>query len=189
MASNPITAWQRDGETMETVTDFIFMAPKSLQMVTASMKSKKPFRYLEKCFKSWLAVTAGRRPLWSTGAQLCPLWRLWAGGARACGRAFQRGGPSGRTQPGHAVVQQRSAWHCKVALLHLSIPTWPFLYTKQILQDSESNFNISGSLILFLCFVGIRILTMSADSVGLMRLLNPCSSFAFICWRKWIVSS
>ena len=37
-ASGPITSWQIDGETMETVTDFIFWAPKSLQMVTAAMK-------------------------------------------------------------------------------------------------------------------------------------------------------
>ena len=37
MASGPITSWQIDGETMETVTDFIFWAPKSLQMVTAAM--------------------------------------------------------------------------------------------------------------------------------------------------------
>ena len=40
MASNPITSWQIDGETMETVTYFIFLAPKSLQMVTAAMKLK-----------------------------------------------------------------------------------------------------------------------------------------------------
>ena len=40
MASSPITSWQRDGETTETVTDFIFLAPKSLQMVTAAMKLK-----------------------------------------------------------------------------------------------------------------------------------------------------
>ena len=38
MASNPIILWQIDGETMETVTYFIFWAPKSLQMVTAAMK-------------------------------------------------------------------------------------------------------------------------------------------------------
>ena len=38
MASSPITSWQIDGETVETVTDFIFLAPKSLQMVTAVMK-------------------------------------------------------------------------------------------------------------------------------------------------------
>ena len=38
MASSPITSWQIDGETMETVTDFIFLAPKSLWMVTAAMK-------------------------------------------------------------------------------------------------------------------------------------------------------
>ena len=40
MSSGPITSWQIDGETMETVTDFIFRAPKSLQMVTAAMKLK-----------------------------------------------------------------------------------------------------------------------------------------------------
>ena len=40
MASSSITLWQIDGETMETVTDFILGAPKSLQMVTAAMKLK-----------------------------------------------------------------------------------------------------------------------------------------------------
>ena len=40
MASVPITSWQIDGETMETVTDLIFCAPKSLQVVTAAMKIK-----------------------------------------------------------------------------------------------------------------------------------------------------
>ena len=38
MASSPITSWQIDSETMRTVTDFIFWAPKSLQMVTTAMK-------------------------------------------------------------------------------------------------------------------------------------------------------
>ena len=37
MSSGPITSWQIDGKTMETVTDFIFWVPKSLQMVTAAM--------------------------------------------------------------------------------------------------------------------------------------------------------
>ena len=40
MASGPITSWQIDGETIETVADFIFFAPKSLQMVTVAMKLK-----------------------------------------------------------------------------------------------------------------------------------------------------
>ena len=40
MASGPITSWEIDGETVETVSDFIFLAPKSLQMVTAAMKLK-----------------------------------------------------------------------------------------------------------------------------------------------------
>ena len=38
MASGPITSWQINGETVETVSDFIFGAPKSLQMVIAAMK-------------------------------------------------------------------------------------------------------------------------------------------------------
>ena len=41
MASGPITSWQTDGETAETVSDFIFWAPKSLQMVIAAMKLKE----------------------------------------------------------------------------------------------------------------------------------------------------
>ena len=40
MASGPITSWQIDGQMVETVSDFIFWAPKSLQMVTAAMKLK-----------------------------------------------------------------------------------------------------------------------------------------------------
>ena len=44
MASGPITSWQTDGETVETVSDFIFfLAPKSLQMVTAAMKLKDAY--------------------------------------------------------------------------------------------------------------------------------------------------
>ena len=42
MAPGPITSWQIDGETVETVSDFIFLAPKSLQMVTVTMKLKTP---------------------------------------------------------------------------------------------------------------------------------------------------
>ena len=43
MASGPITSWEIDGETVETVSDFIFWAPKSLQMVTATMKLKDAY--------------------------------------------------------------------------------------------------------------------------------------------------
>ena len=59
MASGPITSWQRDGETVETVADFIFWgAPKSLQMVTAAMKlrclllGRKVMTYLDSILKS-----------------------------------------------------------------------------------------------------------------------------------------
>ena len=48
MASSPITSWQIDGETMETVTDFTFLAPKSLQMVTVAMKLKETCSLEEK---------------------------------------------------------------------------------------------------------------------------------------------
>ena len=43
MASGPITSWQIDGETVETVADFIFWVPKSLQMMTAAMKLKDTY--------------------------------------------------------------------------------------------------------------------------------------------------
>ena len=43
MASGSITSWEIDGETVETVSNFIFWAPKSLQMVTAAMKLKDAF--------------------------------------------------------------------------------------------------------------------------------------------------
>ena len=58
MASGPITSWQIDGETVETVSDFISWAPKSLQMVTAAMKlrhlplGKKVMTNLDSIFKS-----------------------------------------------------------------------------------------------------------------------------------------
>ena len=55
MASGPITSWQIDGETMETVSDFILGALKSLQMVTAAMKSKKNCSLEEKL---WPTLTA-----------------------------------------------------------------------------------------------------------------------------------
>ena len=48
MASGPITSWQIEGETMETVTNFFFLASKSLQMVTAAMKLKDFFSLEEK---------------------------------------------------------------------------------------------------------------------------------------------
>ena len=48
MASGPITSWQIDGETVETVADFIFWGSKSLQMVTAAMKLKDAYSLGEK---------------------------------------------------------------------------------------------------------------------------------------------
>ena len=48
IASGPITSWQIDGETVETVSDLFFWAPKSLQMVTAAMKLKDTYSLEEK---------------------------------------------------------------------------------------------------------------------------------------------
>ena len=48
MASSPITLWQTDGETKKTVTDFLFLVPKSLQMVTAAMKLTDTYSLEEK---------------------------------------------------------------------------------------------------------------------------------------------
>ena len=48
MASGPIASWEMDGETVETMSDFIFWAPKSLQMVTAAMKLKGAYSLEEK---------------------------------------------------------------------------------------------------------------------------------------------
>ena len=48
LASSPISSWQIDGETVETVSDFIFWTPKSLQMVTEAMKLKDTYSLVEK---------------------------------------------------------------------------------------------------------------------------------------------
>ena len=48
MASGPITSWEIDGETVETVSDLFFGAPKSLQIVTAAMKLKDAYSLIEK---------------------------------------------------------------------------------------------------------------------------------------------
>ena len=48
MASSPVTSWEIDGETVETVSDFIFWSPKSLQMVTAAVKLKDTYSLEEK---------------------------------------------------------------------------------------------------------------------------------------------
>ena len=55
MQSSLITSWQIDGETVETVTDFILGAPKSLQMVTAAMKLKDAYSLKEKLWPTYTA--------------------------------------------------------------------------------------------------------------------------------------
>ena len=52
MASGTITSWQIDGETIETVTEFVFWAPKSLQMVIAAMKLKEAYSLEEKLWST-----------------------------------------------------------------------------------------------------------------------------------------
>ena len=53
MVSGPITSWEIDGETVETVSDFIFGAPKSMQMVTAATKLKGACSLEEKLWRTW----------------------------------------------------------------------------------------------------------------------------------------
>ena len=52
MASGPITSWEIDGETMKTVRDFIFLGPKSLQIVTVAMKLKDTCSLEEKLWQT-----------------------------------------------------------------------------------------------------------------------------------------
>ena len=55
-ASGPITSWEIDGETVQTVSDFLFLgAPKSLQMVTAAMKLKGAYSLEGKLWPTWIA--------------------------------------------------------------------------------------------------------------------------------------
>ena len=55
MAYGPITSWEIDGETVETVSDFIFGASKSLQMVTVTMKLKDTYSLEGKLWLTWRA--------------------------------------------------------------------------------------------------------------------------------------
>ena len=55
MASGPITSWQIDGETVETVTDFILGAPKSLLLMTTAMKLKDAYSLEEKLWPTYTA--------------------------------------------------------------------------------------------------------------------------------------
>ena len=64
MASGPITSWEIDGETVETVSDFILGAPKSLQMVTAAMKLKDTYSLEEKLWPTLIAY-------WKAETLLC----------------------------------------------------------------------------------------------------------------------
>ena len=57
MASGPITSWEIDGETVETVSDFIFWAPRSLQMVTTAMKLKDAYSLEKKLWPTWIVYS------------------------------------------------------------------------------------------------------------------------------------
>ena len=60
MASGPITSWQKDGETVETVADFIFLGSKIMQMVTAAMKSKEGYSLDQARILEWVAMPSFR---------------------------------------------------------------------------------------------------------------------------------
>ena len=57
MTSGPITSWEIDEETVETVSDFIFWAPKSLKMVTAAMKLKDAYSLEEKLWPIYIVYS------------------------------------------------------------------------------------------------------------------------------------
>ena len=63
MASGPITSWEIDGETVETVSDFIFWAPNSLQMVTAAMKLKDAYSLEGKLWQTYIAYSKAETSL------------------------------------------------------------------------------------------------------------------------------
>ena len=67
IASGPITSWEIDGETMETVSDFIFLAPISLQMVTAAMKLKNAYSLEEKLWPTHIAYSKAETLLCNKG--------------------------------------------------------------------------------------------------------------------------
>ena len=69
MAFGPITSWEIDGETVETGTDLIFLAPKSLQIVTAAMKLKKTLAPWEKGYdQSRQNIKKQRHPFANKGS-------------------------------------------------------------------------------------------------------------------------
>ena len=91
MASGPITSWQIDGETVEIVTDFIFGAPKSPQMVTAAMKLKDTCSLEEK--------------LWPTSVQFSSVTQSY----------LTLSDPMNRSTPGlpvHHKLQESTQTHC-----------------------------------------------------------------------------
>ena len=67
MASGPITSWQIDGETVGTVADFIFWAPKSLQMVTAATTLKDAYSWKESYDQPKQHITKQRHDFASKG--------------------------------------------------------------------------------------------------------------------------
>ena len=60
MASGPITSWEIDGETVETVADFIFLGPKSLQVVIAAMTLKDTYSLEGKLWTTWNSIFKSR---------------------------------------------------------------------------------------------------------------------------------
>ena len=70
MSSGPITSWQINGETVETVADFFFWAPKSVQMVTAAMKLKDTCSLEEKLMTNLDSILKSRDITLSTQVRL-----------------------------------------------------------------------------------------------------------------------
>ena len=71
MASGPTTSWKTDGEAMETLIDFIFWAPKSLQMVTAAMKLKDAYSLEEKLWPNLGSMIKKQRHYFADNDPYC----------------------------------------------------------------------------------------------------------------------
>ena len=79
MAYGPITSWEIDGETVETVSDFIFLGSQTLQMVTAAMKLKDAYSFYGKVMTNLGSVFKSRDITLLTKVRLAKVWFfLWS---------------------------------------------------------------------------------------------------------------
>ena len=107
LASSPITSWQIDGEPVETVSDFILGAPKSLQMVTATMKLKDACSLEEKLWPTYVCMLVAQLcptlcdPMDCSPRLLCPWNSPGKNTGVDCHSLLQRNFPTQESNPGY----------------------------------------------------------------------------------------